>query len=32
MKPEPEGFPEAWALWRPYMRKNDGRGEARTAL
>ena len=32
MKPEPEGFPEAWALWRPHMRKNDGRGEARAAF
>lgn len=32
MKSEPEGFPEAWALWRPHMRKNDGRGEARAAF
>jgi hypothetical protein len=27
---EPDGFPEFWAAWRPFMRKNDGRGEART--
>jgi len=27
---EPEGFPEFWSAWRPFMRKNDGRGEART--
>lgn len=32
MKPEPDGFAEAWSLWRPHMRKNDGRGEARTAF
>ena len=27
---EPTGFPEFWSSWRPFMRKNDGRGEART--
>lgn len=26
---EPEGFPQFWSEWRPFMRKNDGRGEAR---
>lgn len=26
---EPEGFPAFWSEWRPFMRKNDGRGEAR---
>ena len=26
---EPEGFAEFWSSWRPFMRKNDGRGEAR---
>lgn len=26
---EPEGFAEFWSEWRPFMRKNDGRGEAR---
>lgn len=26
---EPEGFPDFWSEWRPFMRKNDGRGEAR---
>lgn len=28
-QPEPEGFAEFWALWLPYARRNDGRGEAR---
>lgn len=28
---EPEGFPDFWSAWMPYRRKNDGRGEARTA-
>jgi hypothetical protein len=23
-------FAEFWSAWRPFMRKNDGRGEART--
>jgi hypothetical protein len=26
---EPQGFAEFWAYWRPNMRRNDGRGEAR---
>jgi len=26
---EPEGFAEFWALWLPFSRKNDGRGDAR---
>jgi hypothetical protein len=29
MKKEPEGFPEFWAVWKPYARKTDGRGLAR---
>lgn len=29
MKPEPQGFPEFWAIWKPYARKTDGRGLAR---
>jgi hypothetical protein len=28
---EPEGFPEFWNCWRPHMRRNDGRGDARKA-
>jgi len=28
---EPEGFADFWTAWMPYRRKNDGRGEARTA-
>lgn len=27
--PEPDGFLEFWTLWRPYMRRTDGRGDAR---
>ena len=30
--PEPEGFDEFWAIWRPNMRKTDGRGDAREAF
>lgn len=26
---EPEGFADFWAVWQPYMRHTDGRGEAR---
>lgn len=26
---EPEGFAEFWAVWRPCMRRTDGRGDAR---
>jgi hypothetical protein len=29
MKQEPDGFANVWAIWRPHMRKNDGRGLAR---
>jgi hypothetical protein len=28
---EPEGFAEFWAVWRPAMRRTDGRGDARDA-
>ena len=31
-KPEPELFPEFWAIWKPYMRHTDGRGLARDAF
>ena len=27
--PEPEGFGEFWAIWRPHARHTDGRGLAR---
>lgn len=27
--PEPEGFADFWAVWQPYMRHTDGRGDAR---
>lgn len=30
--PEPEGFPEFWAVWQPHMRHTDGRGDAREAF
>lgn len=26
---EPEGFADFWAVWRPLMRRTDGRGDAR---
>lgn len=26
---EPEGFADFWAIWRPCMRRTDGRGDAR---
>lgn len=26
---EPTGFSEFWAVWRPMMRRSDGRGDAR---
>ncbi|TGV15808.1 hypothetical protein EN816_00725 [Mesorhizobium sp. M8A.F.Ca.ET.173.01.1.1] len=26
---EPEGFADFWAIWRPHMRRSDGRGDAR---
>jgi hypothetical protein len=26
---EPEGFADFWAVWRPCMRRTDGRGDAR---
>lgn len=29
--PEPEGFSEFWAVWRPMARHTDGRGLAREA-
>lgn len=29
---EPEGFPDFWAIWRPYARHTDGRGLAREAF
>lgn len=28
---EPEGFAEFWGIWRPTMRRTDGRGDARDA-
>jgi hypothetical protein len=28
---EPEGFPEFWNVWRPCMRRTDGRRDARDA-
>lgn len=30
--PEPEGFADFWSIWRPVMRKTDGRGDAREAF
>ncbi len=26
---EPEGFADFWTVWRPHMRRTDGRGDAR---
>ena len=28
-QPEPEGFADFWAIWRPHARKTDGRADAR---
>lgn len=35
MKPtrqEPDGFATFWAIWRPYARHTDGRGDARNTF
>ena len=29
---EPIGYSEFWAVWSPYRRKNDGRGDGRKAF
>jgi len=31
-RPEPEGFPEFWAIWLPIKNRNDGRNYARVTF